>query len=146
MVGEVGREAKSWPSLTSLLDQIGQITSRAVLEDKVEIGFVLGRAEQLDDEGVVHLVEQVALAEDMPRLAQVGDLLLIDFLDCHGLVCVFICCEDDAPVGALAKHLAHVVIVEICLSWRAGVHAAARAIIHARASCFNHVFAVSSVV
>lgn len=95
---------------------------------------------------MVHLIEQVTLAEDMPRLAQVGDLLLIDFFDCHGLVCVFICCEDDAPVGALAKDLAHVVIVEICLSRRAGIHAAARATIHARASCFNHVFAVTCVV
>ena len=86
MVGEVGWEAICWPSLTSFLDQICQITSCAVLEDKVEIGFVLGGAEQLDDEGVVHLVEQVALAEDMPRLAQVRDLLLIDLLYRHHLV------------------------------------------------------------
>ena len=94
-------------ALSSTHDLVGRTE-----EDKVEVGFVLSGATQLDDEGVVHLVEQVALAEDMPRLAQVGDLFLIHLFYRDCLPCGVVGGENDASVGALTEYLAHRVILE----------------------------------
>lgn len=79
--------------LTSLLDESSQVTTFTVFEDKVEVCFVLGRSQQLDDEGVVHLIEQILLTENVALLAKLHDLLLVDLLD-----------SDSLPSSDLCRH------------------------------------------
>jgi len=55
--------------LPSFLDQSRQVAPYAVFKDKVEICLIFSRPEELDNERMVHLVEKVTLAEDMPRFA-----------------------------------------------------------------------------
>ena len=43
--------------LTPFLDETSEVTLRTVLKYEVEAVVVLGGAEELNDEGVVHLVE-----------------------------------------------------------------------------------------
>ena len=47
--------AYMYVTLTSLSDQTRQVWIRTVLKDEVQILLILRRAEQFDDERVVHL-------------------------------------------------------------------------------------------
>lgn len=71
-----------------------------------------GSRNQLDDEGVVHLIKQILLTEDVSFFAKFGDLVSIHRLDSNGVSGSFDLSQAHLAIGALTNHLAELEVVD----------------------------------
>ena len=61
---------------------------------------------------MVHLIEQILLAEDVPLFAKLHDLFLVDLFNGDSSPCGLLGGQHHTAVGALAKHFAEFVLIE----------------------------------
>lgn len=57
---------------------------------------------QLDNEGMIHFVEQVLLSENVTLFPELCNLISVDLLDGDSIACGFNLSEPDLPIGAFS--------------------------------------------
>lgn len=68
--------------------------------------------DQLDNEGVIHFVEQVLLSEDVTLFPELRNLISVDLLDGDSIASGFNLCEPDLPIGAFSDDPSQLEIVD----------------------------------